>query len=187
MLIIAILQLAFGALGFLAGVCGGVLEWADQPGIYARLFGPQDPEELETEKEKQKILESVPAYRVIDRGKDILDIAICLAMIISGFGLLRMKTWGRSLTIVTVFISIAGGLIFVLYALAFTVPAVYQFTESKLPADIDEYIDLSFLKFQAIAPIFHEMVFMIYPVIVLLVMMRSSVSAAFRQGLDQAE
>jgi hypothetical protein len=171
----------------LGGLCGGVLEWANQPGIYARFFGPQDPKEVETEKEMQKILNSGPAYRVIDRGKDILDIAICLAMMVSGFGLLKMKTWGRSLAIITAVISIAVGLIFVFYALTFTVPAVYQFTESKQPANIDEYIDLSFLKFQAIAPIFNEMVFMIYPVIVLLVMMRSSVSAAFRPGLDQAE
>jgi hypothetical protein len=145
------------------------------------------PKRSRNRKGDAKILESGPAYRIIDRGKDILDIAICLAMIVSGFGLLRMKTWGRSLTLVTAFISIAVGLIFVLYALAFTVPAVYQFTESKLPADIDSYIDLSFLKFQALAPIFHEIVFMIYPVIVLLVMMRSSVSATFRQSLNQAE
>jgi hypothetical protein len=174
-------------LGLVLGVCSVGLELAEQRGLMARLLGPQDPEEIESEKEVDRVLESGPAYHVIDRGTDVLNLAICLAMVASGFGLLGMKPWGRKLAIVAAALDIVVGLIVVSYALAFTVPAVYEFVESRPPANIDEQIDLSVMKFRAIGPILPEVVFMIYPVIVLLVMMRSSVSVAFRQRLGQPE
>jgi uncharacterized membrane protein (DUF2068 family) len=179
-IVIAILQIGLGTLGFFAGICGGAFEIAEDHGLFAELWGPQSVQEKEAEKEMQRALESGPAYKIINFGKDALDLLICLAMVISGVGLLRMRAWGRWLAIIVAVISLAEGLAFISYTLGFTVPAVYQFSSQKQPANLDERFDLAFLKIQAIGPIIGESIFLIYPVVVLIVMTRPAVAAAFR-------
>lgn len=110
--VIAILHFVFGGLGIVFGICGGIgLALGGGRQTYFFHSGGTAPNQVKVEKTQedlQKALESGPAHEAIQVGELVLDLALSIAMIISGVGLLQLRSWGRLLSMVYAVSSIAS-------------------------------------------------------------------------------
>ena len=178
--VIAVLHFVFGGLGLVGDLCAGGMLLAGGGNMFAGFGGGQTPQQQQFQDEMQKATESGPAYKVVQYGQIVLDLVVSLTMIISGIGLLQLRPWGRHLSIVYALLSIALKLFGVVYTLAFTLPAINEFLRSHQPSGPEEQMFLSFMRIFSLFPPILGLVFMIYPIAVLVIMFRPSIAAAFR-------
>ncbi len=127
-------------------------------------------------------MESGPAFHAVQIGTVVIDLAISITMIVSGIGLLQLRPWGRLLSIVYAVLSIALKVFEAGYAFAFTVPEVNEFLKTHTASSPEEQFAFSFMRILAIGSPIVQLVCMIYPIIVLVIMFRPSVAAAFRKA-----
>jgi hypothetical protein len=166
-LVIAILQIVFGVLGLLGRVySGGVL-----------LAGaPQQPE-LEV-----LLRQWVPHHEKILYGGIVLGLISCAVMIVSGTGLLGMRRWARPLTIGYVFYNIAITVAGVVYAFVVTGPAMRvilaQMRSDATPSQ-QSLADLKLAETMVAVGPFLQLVFLVYPLALLIVLFLPDVRAAF--------
>lgn len=132
------------------------------------------------QEELEKSMESGPAFHAVQIGTVVIDLAISITMIVSGMGLLQLRPWGRLLSIVYAVISIGLKLFEAVYAFAYTIPEVNEFLKTHTASSTEEQFAFSFMRMLAIGSPIVQLVCMIYPIIVLVIMFRPSVAAAFR-------
>ena len=148
--------------------------------MLTNLGGTQTPQQKQLQDEMQKAMESGPAFKVFQFGQIFLDLLISCTMIISGIGLLRLRPWGRHLSVVYAISSIALRIFGIVYALAFTMPAFNEFLRVHQASSPEEQMVLRFMKIFSVFPPIFGLLFMIYPIIVLVIMFRPAIAAAFR-------
>jgi hypothetical protein len=178
--VIAVLQFVFGGLGLLGDVCSAGILITGGGNMFTGFAGPQTPQQRQLQDEMQKAMESGPGHKVIQYGQFALDLLISFIMIIGGIGLLKLRPWGRQLSIIYGLLSIAVKIFGIVYALAFTMPAVNEFLRLHQPSNQEEQMVLAFMKTFSIFPPFIGLLFMIYPIVVLVIMFRPAIAAAFR-------
>lgn len=189
--VFAILQLSLGGIGFLCFGCMGGLQLAGVEKFAEQMPQPGGRPNPGVEIEKF-FRQKIPYYEATKILQPILGLVAALAMIVSGLGLLQMKRWGRWLAIGDACFIIALTLAIVLFGLLVRAPLMKEFAaeKSKDPnLQPQEKMALSIIESSATVGSLFNVVFLIYPVIVLVFMLLPSVSKAFRtrQAIEEDE
>jgi hypothetical protein len=178
--VIAILELVGGGLGLAQGLCGLALASGGGSQMFTGLGGQQGKVQQDLPQRMEKeFAAKVPGYQVAKYGALAVAILLSILMLIAGAGLLAMKPWARSLSIVYALLSIANHIFSLVYAFAFTIPAANEFfREAAADKEVAQFASLM----QAMLPVstIVAAVFVAFPITVLIVMLLPSVAAAFR-------
>jgi hypothetical protein len=134
-LVMAILNLIFGAIGVVSALCVG---------LFALLFtaviknappppggGPNPIKELE------EMFDAIPGYIPIMTTVMVLGAIAAIVLIIAGIGLLKMKTWARWLSVGYAIYNIVATLAMTIYTIAVVNPAMETWQrnfQQKFPA-----------------------------------------------------
>jgi hypothetical protein len=178
--VIAILQLVFGGLGLF----GAVVNLSGAPQQLAAVSQQNLPpnQRAPTQAElEQEIGKYVPHYHLVLQTSLALSGVLCLLMIGSGVGLLRLRPWGRSLAITYAVLSIAVSIASIVYQCAVVLPGMAGFSQemANSPNPMWRMMAASMSSFAVFGAVLGA-AFMIYPIIVLIIMLQPSVRAAFR-------
>jgi len=178
---IAVLHFVFGGFGLLCGICGGVMLLSGGQTWMAQTSGGYNsPKVKRMQDDIQKTMDDVPASHAAQIGSFTADLAISITMIVSGIGLLQLRPWGRLLSIVYAVASIVLKIFGAIYAMAFTIPALYGYLDTHPATVPEEQFAFTMMRMVTIAPPVVQVLSMIYPIIVLIIMFRPSVVEAFR-------
>lgn len=139
--IIAVLNFVFGILGLLGSLCGG--------GIF--LFGvimmdtlakqPGQPGKPNPFQGLPPIGEGIPGFLPFMVSSLVLGCVMALCLIIAGIGLLKMKGWGRSLSMFYAFVTILTTLVSTSYTIAYVNPGMEKWNtefQQKLQANMKQ-------------------------------------------------
>ncbi len=183
-LVIAILHLVGGGLGLLGSLCGlGSLLMMDslgslpQPTFPTRPGQPAPPPMPPGPNELMKTLnEQVPGYRAFTFGTVGLGFLLDIMLLTAGIGLLKVQPWARRLSLVYAAISIVYHLGSLIYQLVWVMPAMQAvYAKTPMPPGFSSLMTVS----SGIGA-FAGLIFIIYPIAVLVVMLMPSTAAAFR-------
>ncbi len=94
-------------------------------------------------------------------------------------GLLKLRPWGRYLSIIYAFLSIAIKVFAVIYVLAFTLPVLNELMRTHQQATPQGQMMINIMRMIPIMSAVMPIVYMIYPIIVLIIMLLPSTTAAF--------
>lgn len=176
--VIAILQLVFGGLCGILTICGGAMQatgFSDKMNQQNQGLG--NNEQLQVQKDLQKKMEDAQPSKILSLGGPMV---ITLMMILSGIGLLSMQTWARTLALLYGGVHIA----FILFNTAFyflvTMPAITKAFESIKIANEQQRTIYESMKIMLVVGGLMQLIVLIYPIIVLTLMSRPKVAAAFR-------
>jgi hypothetical protein len=177
-LVVAILQILFGSLGLLFGLCGGAI----QLGGGAKMFTPPGAQAAGPDVEGM-IRARVPYYDAWQAGGVVLGIAAGAVMLVSGIGLLRMRSWARKVTIGYACYNIVVTIANFVFALTVTAPIMKEVmaeirADPKLPPQAVSVINMT-ETFTTIGT-YSGLVLLAYPIILLAVMFFPHVREAFR-------
>ncbi|HEV2948728.1 MAG TPA: hypothetical protein VGX70_15240 [Gemmataceae bacterium] len=178
--VIAVLHFAFGGLGLLGDVCAGGMFFAGGGSMFTGFGGNQSPHQKQLQDEMQRAMEGGPAYKIVQFGEIAWDLAISFTMITSGIGLLKLRPWGRNLSVIYALLSIALKIFSIVYVLAFTQPALNEFLRLHQASNQEEQMVFQFMKIFSMFPPIIGLLLMIYPIVVLVIMFRPAIAAAFR-------
>jgi len=184
-LVIAILQLVFGGLGIVCGICGAVGSgFQDNPAFQGGGANNADQAKMKEaakkfeEKTKEIEEKKAPGLHVYEVAAHVMGWVLSVAMIVSGLGLLKMQRWARGLAIVYAILSLLHKIVVAVYTLAFLNPAAQEALQ-QIPAE-DRKVLETITNFTFILGDVLIFVTMVYPIIVLIVMLLPSVARAFR-------
>jgi hypothetical protein len=189
-LVIAILHLIGGGVGLLFGLCGLGMQAATHGNPAAAFqFGPPNPQQ-QKQQQFQKDLQAhmdreVPYNHVVTYGNMGYNLLLDVMLITAGAGLLYLKSWARTLSLVYAVLSLLEKVGAIAYA-AITFPLMSSFLERQAQGDPNLAMMGSFAKFGMVFAIIVNVLLAIYPIAVLIVLTRPSVKAAFeRQGAPE--
>jgi hypothetical protein len=182
--VIAILNLIFGCLGLLFAATfvlftstglGEVFVQINQtnPG---RIKGMSAPEIHEA------IAQKVPHYTAITNLGATWDTLASAALVLSGWALLKMRSWGRTLAIVYGFVQIGAKIVSTVYSFVFVQPAMAELMQQALdqaPLGFQRAVIEWTLGIMSAAGIAAAVVAPMYPMLVLVAMFLPSVRKAF--------
>jgi hypothetical protein len=118
----------------------------------------------------------MPGHRVLLIVDAVLCLAFAVLLVVSAVGLLHMRRWGRTLSLIFSSAALARGLVGILYALIFVLPTINTVTQHVLDQDLGK--DAAVRRVSTITKtlvIILPSVGMIYPLLSLLALARSSV------------
>lgn len=182
--VIAILHFVFGGLGIIGGLCTGGSQALRSFGVSGSLQGQNGAADYET-----VIEQKAPSYRIVKPASVAGDLLISVLMIVSGFGLLEMRPWGQTLSILYAVLSILLKIGSSIYAFVVMVPIADELFNTVFkqqmpaggpppPPGMADFFGVMG-KVAAWAGVVWPLLTMIYPIIVLIIMLRPSVAAAF--------
>jgi hypothetical protein len=178
-MVIAIFQFLFGGLGLVTDICAGVQSAGG--GQAFMMGGPQGAQQQNLAKDFETfIAEKVPYHKAVNFTLLGLDVLLCVVMLASGVGLLQMQPWGRLLAIFYAGLSILLKIVTVIYTALAIIPIIQEFTGPLSKKGQEQAVMATALEIGTYASAVLPVVFMIYPIIVLIVMLRPSIAAAFR-------
>ncbi len=176
-LVIAILQLVFGGFGLVCDLFSGVQAAAGKGSVMM----PNGRQSVDVETEVKKALETrIPAHKEIQFANVAASLVLSVMMIVSGIALLRVKVWGRLLAICYGLGSILLKISTLVFMVMFSLPAMQQVAEALEKKGQTEAVIARTLPLVGNALLFGTALTMIYPIVVLVVMLVPSTSAAFR-------
>jgi hypothetical protein len=178
-LVVAILQIAFGSLGLLFSLCGGAMQLAGG----AKVFAPPGGAQAVGPDVEGMIRARVPYYDTWQAGGLALGVLSGAVMLVSGIGLLRMRSWARRVTIGYAFYNIVVTIVNFVFALTVTAPVMREVlaevrADPKLPPQAVSIINLT--ETFATVGTYAGLALLAYPIILLAVMFFPHVREAFR-------
>lgn len=183
-LVLAILSLVGGGVGLMLDVCGGVA--AAGGSSFSSMAGssPQAKAQQDLQKHlEQRLDEAMPARRAITYASLAVSLLLDVLLLAGGLGLLSMQPWARTVSRVYAVLSILVKVL-TLANLAYTWPLVSEVLEQEAAKNPNlgpiTSMMPAILGLTAVLPV----LLMIYPVVVLIVLSRPSVAAAFREGAE---
>jgi uncharacterized membrane protein len=187
--VIAVLNFVFGGLGLIGGLLGLVFVMIGMDKMFMNMGNmnpgnnPQVAKQLEQQQALQKDImkfaeQTNPRwYQVATTSQNIV---LSIMMILGGIGLLKVQSWGRNLCLTYATLSILCHIGVLIYTFLVVVPAMHALTQ-QMGAKGGQAKLMSFgMEFGGYVGMASPFVMMIYPVIVLIVMFRPNVVAAFR-------
>jgi hypothetical protein len=165
---IAILQIIFGALGLCCGIAG-----------LSGLGGQSDPKAAEAQAKTEEIINKrLPGAIAATKALTYVAPVIALLMLLSGIGLLQVQPWGRSCAL----LSAALGLLYLLTEVVILLFGVMPVLDDILEAArglglAQDAINL--IRLILLVRVGISVVLLIYPLLVLYLMTRPHVKAAF--------
>jgi hypothetical protein len=183
-LVIAILHLVGGGLGLFGSfcACGGLLMGSafssfpmptvpTRPGQAAPIQPPPGPGEI-----MKYYNDNVPGYQAFTIGSIAVSILLDVMLLSAGIGLLNMRPWARMLSFVYAPMSILNRIGTFIYQLIFVMPATEKFyAQNPVFAGMS-----SFMSITTGMGLFVNLLFILYPIAVLVVLLMPSTVAAFR-------
>jgi hypothetical protein len=194
-LVIAILNIIGGGLGLLGTVCsgGGQLLGGGKMFTGSTTAAPPGKQQEFTEfeeyqKRAEKFLnEELPGGPALKYGEMSVGLVLSVLMLVSGIGLLSMQSWARVLAILYAILSILHHLASLIFAVGFTLPAARDFFAKKPPGNEMINTFASIMEIILIVSVVVGFLFIIYPIVVLILMLRPYVVAAFRGEVREPE
>jgi hypothetical protein len=198
-LVVAILQLCFGAVALCMNVCGGAMQMAGGSQLFMPAGAPQAAQQKQLEQDIEDLMEQkIPHYKAWQYFGLGLGVMSATVMVVSGAGLLKMRPWARWLTIVYACYNMANTIIGVVIAITITLPITAEIfaelsAKGGLPPGAAPMMGAMGPLMQAAT--YAQLVLLAYPIVLLVVMFLPNVRAAFRaagaghveQGADDWE
>jgi hypothetical protein len=177
---IAILHLIGGGIGLVFGICGGIGLLVQ--GSLMKSLAVANPQDLSVR--LQKHLEQQVPHNIAAQYAGLgIDLVLSVMLLSAGIGLLSMRKWARTLSIVYAPISILVKLFTLGFFLFVTWPVLSAFldAEAKVTPPGPAATQITIAKVSAFAGVIFNSVLMVYPIVVLFVLLNPSVRAAFTQ------
>jgi hypothetical protein len=175
-LVVAILELSFGGLALVAGLCGilGLLIGR----LITGLPGAQARPNVEA-----IMRAKVPYYDAIQCVDVTLTLLTGIVLITSGIGLLRLRPWVRWLTIGYACWYIVSSILRFLFALTVIQPIMHEViaemrADPKMPPQAGHFLDMS--ESIGTSAAYVPLIFLAVPIAILIIMFLPHVKAAFR-------
>jgi hypothetical protein len=193
--VIAYLNIIFGILWGLVFLCGGtcllvlISVWNSE----AMTAKP----ETRLQKEMLEVMltslrDHIPYFVEVNVGRLVFWLVMTLVLLVSGIGLLSLKSWARTACLVYAILSIMAQLGFLIYAVAVVNPGM-----GRVNQDLIEWLQTHPVPgmesvtrnpgaavgnpiAEAAGSMFGTFLFLIYPVVVLILMLLPNVKAAFQ-------
>jgi hypothetical protein len=186
-LVIAILQLVFGGLGMASSLCGLAVPMVMKALVPPPPPGPGGVQPITQETMAEFFEQHVPGYQASQYLGTVMAFGLCGLMLASGMGLLRMRPWGRTLAIVFAILAILYLVFYFTYSLLYLTPAMTEFfrqalAQGQMGPGIQQQQQQAFLNFMEVMMRignFLSLAFLIYPAVVLFILLRRNVAAAF--------
>jgi hypothetical protein len=180
---LAVLHLVGGILGLLCVTCAGGFLLAGGEQWLAQMGADQDEDARLDQEIEDAVDRKFPAGRAIDYGDLGASLVLGVLLIVAAVGLLNLRPWGRALSLVYAVASIVHKALFLVagivgFAVRKEVLEEMQRRHPELGADLTG---------QLVAHVFYTAVrvlFVIYPIVVLIVLTRPRVVKAFN-GADR--
>jgi hypothetical protein len=176
-LVVAILQICFGSLGLLGSLCGGGMQLAGGAKMFAPPPGAQAPPDVEG-----MMRAKVPYYMAVQYGGLALGLVSGTVMVVGAIGLLKVRPWGRHLTIGYACYNIVSSILGFIFTMTVTRPIMKEVwaelrADPKLPPQAANVLSMTetFTSFF----IYASLVFLVYPISLLIVMFLPHVREAF--------
>ena len=184
-LVIAIFHFILGGLGLLGGLFGIassviVYSQSSTPAPAPAAARPAGPAGITVAAQNQFLNARLPYWKEIGILFNLLDFAISVLMIVAGVGLVQMKPWGRTCSLVYGGASIVSQVGRLIFTVGFFLPAMSDFYDSLaspgsgLPPGFS-----NIMKWALIGGVAVSLLGFVYPIIVLILLSRRSVLAAF--------
>jgi hypothetical protein len=183
-LVLAILHLVGGGLDLVGQLCSGAMQaaWSGNP------FSMQGGAGQEPAIRLQKAIEAIPGQRAFTVGELGINLVLDAMLIAAGIGLLSMKPWARILSLVYAPLAILNRLGVFAYTLLVLMPAFDSLFAQELGRDPQTEVALqaasSFMRGIMIFSAVVNLVFVIYPIVVLILLNLFHVRAAFSGKSD---
>jgi hypothetical protein len=182
--VLAVFHFILGGLGLcfgLFGIVGALIVYLTPP---PPAPPPGAPVVVTAASQNQFMDSRVPYWKEIGLTFNMVDLLISAGMIAAGVGLLQMKAWARTASLAYGGVSIVDQAVHIVYTAVYIVPAVQAFYDalgasagSPFPPGM-----ISMMKAVVGATVWLSVIGFIYPVVVLIVLLRPSVAEAFRAG-----
>ncbi|HEY7308619.1 MAG TPA: hypothetical protein VH643_04565 [Gemmataceae bacterium] len=186
-LVIAILHLVGGGLGLILSLCGCgglVMTNALSSAIPTVPQRPGQPPPPPSAADTMKYYnDHIPGYRAFTFGGLALSLMLDIMLLAAGIGLLNVQPWARWLSLVYAPISILNRLVSFVYQLVWVLP-VTQELYAKNPAMAGMS---SFVTIGGGIGLVVSLLFILYPIAVVVLMLLPSTAAAFRGELPSRE
>jgi hypothetical protein len=189
--VIAILNLVFGGLWLLCGLANLGMQASGMQNMFMNMGNvnanpsndPQVAKQIAKQQEIQK--QAMEFSRKINSSPtqyatQLQNIVLSILLIVSGIGLLNMASWGRILSFVYAALSILSNLALVVMMLMVNVPLAQEFADKVSGQGPEVQLVATLVKAGVYVGIIVPIASMIYPAIVLILLVRPSVAAAFR-------
>jgi hypothetical protein len=182
--VIAILNLVFGTLGLIGGLCSGVgqvisaANIVPQPPPGPRAARTQIPPDF-AERQQRFLEQEIPFYKVTTMTIIALGFPLSAMLIAAGIGLLGMRRRARKLSLIYGIVSIVYQVAGFAYTLTLQLPAMNTFfrqLEKEIPGSAQSVMFLRLILWFTLALV---PIGLIYPIVVLVVLTRRKVVAAF--------
>jgi hypothetical protein len=183
-LVIAIFHFIFGGFGLIGGLVGlvfGIIMFAQPKPPPGFVVASNPPTITDT---SMYLDANVPFWREVSLSLAVVGLGLSIILLVSGFGLLFMKPWARTLSIGYGAGSIVLQCCSLFYTIVYLTPAQIALYDQMPPpagmtaAQAQSIASLS--KTAVSAGQFAGLLGLIYPVIVLIIMSRPKVRATFR-------
>jgi hypothetical protein len=178
--VVAILHFILGGIGLLSSLCGGIA-LAVGGGDIGRLFAfnPEMQQQIETQ--QRVVTEHAPFYVAWQVEGFVVGLVLSALLVTAGVGLLRLRSWARSFSLVYAVVDILQTLLAASYTFVFYLPA-YQEAVRQTHYRTAQEAEIARVTAQSmgIGMAFGFLLTLAYPVVVLVIMLLPSVAAAFR-------
>jgi len=185
--VVAVLHFVFGGLGLLCQTTSDILHVSGLDKRLSNLFmppsnvqtNPQMKQQMEMPEKIQKAADEVPGAQALKVASLVQDTVLSVCLLVAGIGLLRMRAWGRSLSLLYAVLSILYKIGSIVYILLYTLPAMQALAKEFAGGDPQSKLMGLWLQFAAYFAVLSLAAQMLYPVFVLIAMLVPSVRAAF--------
>lgn len=182
-LVIAILHLVGGGLGLIFSLCGcaglfmgSALSSMTLPTAPVRPGQPAPPPPPGPNEIMKFYNENVPGYQAFTIGAIVVSFLLDGMLLAAGIGLLNMRPWARGLSLAYAPISIVNRVFAFIYQLVFVMPATEKlYAQNPVLAGMS-----SFMTITTGVGLVVNLLFIIYPIAVLVILLMPSTAAAFR-------
>jgi hypothetical protein len=176
--VMGILNIVFGSLGLLCNLCAGLSLLLSLGGAMQAGQGQGGGNPFGEDPEMVAFLRAeVPGYAAVRVIQVVVGLATCVVLILAGIGLLKMQRWGRMLSIAYSIVGILVTLGSLVYTLALVNPAMGRFLAGRVA--VNNLNSTQLLAIINVVTVAVAILSMAYDVILLIMVLLPSVSAAF--------
>jgi hypothetical protein len=195
-LVIAIFHFIFGGLGLLCGLPGFVMQASGvgRAGMAAPPAGATQQQKEMQEMQvrlQQRTEQEAPVQKTLGPVNIVINLVLSLVLVVAGFGLVKMLPWGWWGSVVYAAASILMQIYLILFNLFYSMPISGRILDEELKSRPTLQPLAGFLQLIIPLAIGFAVLGLIYPIIVLIVMSRPKVRAAFNRatadGVDEFE
>jgi hypothetical protein len=124
--------------------------------------------------------EHVPAYHAITFAQIGVNLVLDVLLLIGGVGLLTMRAYGRNVSLVYAVLSILNRLFGIVYGLAVVFPVTNEYLDLVARRNPGMSAAVTAGRVSGVVGMLVGSVLIVYPIVVLIVLLRPRVAAAFR-------